>query len=114
MPFNCFIKATTFDGVFSNFKEVGGELVHFQRLLRVNTRPFQEVHFSINGVVDSTSYAHRPYKELATEFFCAMEEDSLNCVLLNAGVVSIVFFFLFIMLLSWNVFLVLNVLNKSI
>ena len=45
-----------------NFDEVGGELAQFQRLLRIETRPFQEVHFTINGTYRITAYAYRPYK----------------------------------------------------
>lgn len=112
LPFNCFIKGTSFDGVFSNFDEVGGELAQFQRLLRIETRPFQEVHFTINGNTDTTAYAYRPYKKLAGEFYCGMEEDALNCILMNAGVISIIFFFIFVILLGWNTFLVLGVINK--
>lgn len=111
LPFNCFVKGTSFDGVFSNYGEVQGELAQFQRLLRINTRAFQEVHFTVNGVTDTTAYAYRPQKEFTGEFYCGMEEDSLNCVLMNAGVISVVFFFLFIIILSCNIFLVIGVIK---
>lgn len=112
LPYNCFIKGTSFDGIFSNFGEVGGELVQTQRLLRIETKPFQEVHFSINGVPDLTAYAYRPYKQFDKKFYCAMDEDPLNCVLLNADFLSVIFFFLFMLVLAWNAFLIIGVLNK--
>ncbi|OUV24024.1 MAG: hypothetical protein CBC48_17990 [bacterium TMED88] len=111
LPYNCFITGTSFDGVFSNFGEVQGELAQFQRLLRIATRPFQEVHFTINGVTDTTDYAHRPYKKIAGDFYCDMDEDPLNCVLMNAGAISIIFFFIFIAMLSCNIFLVMSIIK---
>lgn len=112
-PFNCFIKVTSFDGVFQNFGEQGGELSQFARLLRVDTEPFQEVHVSINGVTNSTAFAYRPYKELGKQY-CGMDEDVLNCILMNAGEVSVIFFFCFVIMLSWNTFLVLGVVSKYV
>jgi hypothetical protein len=111
LPYNCFIKGTSFDGVFTNYGEVQGELAQFQRLLRITTRPFQEVHFTTNGATDQTAYAYRPYKNVAGDYYCDVNEDTLNCVLMNAGVVSIIFFFVFVVILSLNIFLVMGVIQ---
>ena len=60
----------------------------------------------------STAYAFRPYKQIKTKFYCAMDEEPLNCILLNADILSIIFFFVFMLVLAWNAFLVMSVLNK--
>ena len=109
-PFDCFIKATSYNGVFQNFGEQGGELSQFARLVRVATKSFQEVHISINGVTNTTAFAYRPYKKLGKQY-CDVQENVLNCVLMNANEISIVFFFCFVVILSWNTFLVLGVLS---
>ena len=112
-PFDCFIKATSYNGVLKNFGEQGGELSQFARLVRVTVEPFQEVHVSINGVTNDTAFAYRPYKKLGKQY-CDVQEDVLNCVLMNASEISIIFFFCFVLLLSWNTFLVLGVLSKQL
>ena len=112
-PFNCFIKVTSFDGVFQNFGEQGGQLSQFARLVRVDTNPFQEVHVSINGVTNKTAFAYRPYKDVGKQY-CGMEEDVLNCILMNAGEVSVIFFFCFVVILSWNTFLILGVVSRHL
>ncbi len=106
-PFDCFIKATSFDGVLQNYAET----TQFARLVRVPVQPFQEVHVSINGIVNTTAFAYRPYKNLGPQY-CNVTENTLNCVLLNAGEISVVFFFTFVVLLSWNTFLVLGLVSK--
>ena len=112
-PFNCFIKMTSYDGVFQNYAEQGGELSQFARLVRVATKSFQEVHVSINGVTNSSAFAFRPYKDLGKQY-CNVEEDVLNCVLMNANELSLIFFFSFVVLLAWNTFLVIGVLSKQV
>ena len=64
-----------------------------------SSQPFQEVHVSINGIVNTTAFAYRPYKNLGPQY-CNVTENTLNCVLLNAGEISVVFFFTFVVLLS--------------
>ena len=102
-PYSCMIKATTRDGVFKNYNDNSLPWVQLQRNLIVETEPFQDVHFTVNGVPHDKEEAYRPLKPL--DVHCE-EEDELDCLFLYSGFLSVGMFVLFVAIVSTNVLLI--------
>jgi hypothetical protein len=104
-PFNCFVKATTWDGVFQNYNDRVNPFSQLSRLLEVQLKPFMDVHLTVNGVVDSETYAIRPYKEVPEG---CTSEDELDCLFFQMGWLGAVLFVGFAALLSVNVIVLVS------
>ena len=104
-PFNCFIKATNFDGVKKNYNDLVNPWSQISRVLTVPIKAFQECHIQINGVTDLNTYSYRPYKEL--EEYCDLD-DVWECLLTENVILTSVIFVMLVGIISSNIILVLS------
>lgn len=102
-PYSCLIKATSRDGVFKNYNDNSLPWTQLNRKLVMETSPFQDVHFTVNGVPHEKEEAYRPLKPM--DVHCE-EEDELDCLFLYSGFLSVGMFVLFVGIVSTNVLLV--------
>lgn len=102
-PYACLIKATSNDGVFKNYNDNSQPWTQNTRQLVVSVKPFQEVHFSVNGVVHGKEVAIRNFNTIADDY-CTSEDD-LDCLFLHSGVLGILLFVIFVGIVTTNVML---------
>lgn len=104
-PFNCFIKATSFDGVHKNYNDLVNPFSQISRVLTVPIKAFQEVHLQVNGVTDLNTYSYRPYKEL--EEYCDFD-DVWECLLTENVILTSIIFVVLVGIVSSNIILVVS------
>lgn len=104
-PFNCFIKATSFDGVHKNYNDLVNPFSQISRVLTVPIKAFQEVHLQVNGVTDLNTYAYRPYKEL--DEYCDLD-DVWECLLTENVILTAIIFVMLVGIVSSNIILVVS------
>ena len=104
-PFNCFLKATSFDGVHKNYNDLVNPWSQISRVLTVPIKPYQECHIQINGVTDLNTYSYRPYKEL--EEYCDLD-DVWECLLTGDIIWTSIIFVVLVGIISSNIILVLS------
>jgi len=104
-PFNCFIKATNFDGVKKNYNDLVNPWSQISRVLTIPIKAFQECHIQINGVTDLNTYSYRPYKEL--EEYCDLD-DVFDCLLTENVILTSIIFVMLVGIISSNIILVLS------
>ena len=104
-PFNCFLKATSFDGVHKNYNDLVNPFSQLSRVLTVPIKAYQEIHIQINGVTDLNTYAYRPYKEL--EEYCDLD-DVFDCLLTEDIIWTSIIFVVLVGIISSNIILVLS------
>ena len=104
-PFNCFIKATSFDGVHKNYNDLVNPWSQISRVLTIPIKPYQEIHIQVNGVTDLNTYSYRPYKEL--EEYCDLD-DVFDCLLTENVILTSVIFVMLVGIVSSNLILVLS------
>ena len=104
-PFNCFLKATNFDGVKKNYNDLVNPWSQISRVLTVPIKAFQEIHIQINGVTDLNTYAYRPYNEL--EEYCDLD-DVFDCLLTGDIIWTSIIFVMLVGIISSNIILVLS------
>lgn len=104
-PFNCFIKATNFDGVHKNYNDLVNPFSQLSRVLTIPIKAFQEVHLQVNGVTDLNTYAYRPYNEL--EEYCDLD-DVWECLLTENVILTSIIFVMLVGIISSNIILVLS------
>lgn len=98
-PYECLIKATTFDGVFVNFIESNGVVSQSSRLLSMPTKDFLDMHVKVNEQFNETFNGYRPYKKPKTPF---CEQYDSDCVILHAGGYSAAIVSLFCTIVAFN------------
>lgn len=96
-PFNCFVKATSVRGVHKNFNDNVNPFSQISRLLRVETKAFEEVHVQVNGVTDLETFAYRPYNSLGE--YCE-PDDVVGCLLNSNIIITTSIFVVFVGLIS--------------
>lgn len=104
-PFNCFLKATNFDGVKKNYNDLVNPWSQISRVLTIPIKPFQECHLQINGVTDLNTYSYRPYNELGE--YCDLD-DVWECLLTENVILTSVIFVMLVGIVSSNLILVLS------
>ena len=104
-PFNCFIKATNFDGVKKNYNDLVNPWSQISRVLTVPIKPYQEIHIQVNGVTDLNTYAYRPYNELGE--YCDLD-DVFDCLLTENVILTSIIFVMLVGIISSNLILVLS------
>ena len=104
-PFNCFLKATSFDGLHKNYNDLVNPWSQISRVLTVPIKAFQECHVTVNGVTDLNTYAYRPYKEL--EEYCDLD-DVFDCLLTENVILTSVIFVMLVGIISSNIILVVS------
>lgn len=111
-PYNCFVQATSFDGIFRNYQDTGNILNHFQRKLNIPIKEFQDVHVKVNGVLNDTVFGYRPYNDPPDVYCSSVVVDGnfdIDCIMLNAGAYSIVMFSIFLVIVLYNACMVFAV-----
>jgi len=98
-PFECLVKATSFDGVFVNYIETNGVVSQTSRTLSMPGKPFFDLHVKVNDQFNASFNGYRPYKK-AKKTFC--EQYDSDCVILHAGGYSAVIVSVFCIIVAFN------------
>ena len=98
-PYECLIKATSFDGVFVNYIEGNGGVSQTSRLLSMDSKPFFDLHVKVNDQFNASFNGYRPYKE-PKKSYC--EQYDSDCVILHAGGYSAVIVSVFCIIVAFN------------
>ena len=98
-PFECLIKATSFDGVFVNYIETNGVVSQTSRLLSMPSKAFFDLHVKVNDQFNASFNGYRPYKK-AKKTFC--EQYDSDCVILHAGGYSAAIVSVFCIIVAFN------------